>query len=371
MQSTVLTKLHLVDFKNINQAELKFSDKINCFVGNNGAGKTNVLDAIYYLSFTKSYFNSVDSQNINHNAPFFVIEGWFNKDKTEENIYCGLKKGQKKIFKRNQKEYDRISQHIGLLPLVVISPADANLILDGGEIRRKFMDSVISQSDALYLDDLIFYNKALHQRNSLLKYFAANRTFDPDTLHIYNEQLKERGSRIFDKRVAFIEKLKPLLLSYYHKIAGEDEMVNIDYNSHLHAQDWDELFEKNLDRDKLLQYTTKGVHRDDLKFSLFGYPLKKTGSQGQQKSFLIALKLAQFEFLKENNKAKPLLLLDDIFDKLDELRVESLIKLVNEHYFGQIFITDTHPERTESITKRINEETRIFECSNGIVNEKN
>ena len=371
MHSTVLKKLHLVDFKNINQAELNFSEKINCFVGNNGSGKTNTLDAIHYLSVTKSYFNSVDSQNINHNAPFFVVEGWFNRDENEEQIYCGLKRGQKKTFKRNQKEYDRISAHIGLIPLVIISPSDRDLILEGSEVRRKFMDAVISQSDALYLNDLMAYNKTLSQRNALLKYFAANRVWDQEQLGIYNDILKERGTRIFEKRIHFIEILKPLLLEYYNHIAGEDELVSVDYTSHLHELDWDEMFAKNLEKDRVLQYTSQGIHRDDLKFSLFGYPLKKTGSQGQQKSFLIALKLAQFEFLKNFNKSKPLLLLDDIFDKLDESRVESLIKLVNQHHFGQIFITDTHPERTIDITKRINEESRVFEVSKGEIHEKN
>ena len=370
MNNLVLRKLQLVHFKNFNEADISFSEKINCFVGNNGSGKTNVLDAIHYLSVTKSYFNSVDTQNIQHDKPFFVIEGKYEKGEHAEKIYCGLKRGQKKVFKRNGKEYERISEHIGLLPLVVISPSDRDLILEGSEVRRKFMDNVISQSDPLYLDDLMAYNKALTHRNALLKYFAANRTFDPDTLEIYNQQMKERGERIYEKRIQFIENLKPLLLDYYHKIAGAHEVVSIDYTSHLHDKDFDQLWADNLDKDRVLQYTSQGVHRDDLKFSLFGYPLKKTGSQGQQKSFLIALKLAQFEFLKELNKSKPLLLLDDIFDKLDELRVENLIKLVNEHHFGQIFITDTHPERTMGITRRINEESRIFEVNKGEVYEK-
>jgi DNA replication and repair protein RecF len=370
MNNLVLQNLQLIHFKNFSEANINLSEKINCFVGNNGSGKTNILDAIHYLSVTKSYFNSVDTQNIQHEAPFFVVEGAYTKGEHEEKIYCGLKKGQKKVLKRNGKEYDRISEHIGLLPLVIISPSDNDLILEGSEIRRKFMDNVISQSDPLYLDDLIAYNKALTHRNALLKYFAANRKFDPDTLDIYNELMKERGERIYEKRIEFIENLKPLLLSYYKKIAGSHESVSIDYTSHLHDRDFDQLWKDNLDKDRVLQYTSQGVHRDDLKFSLFGYPLKKTGSQGQQKSFLIALKLAQFEFLKKLNKSVPLLLLDDIFDKLDEIRVENLIKLVNEHHFGQIFITDTHPERTMAINRRINEESRIFDVTKGMVNEK-
>ena len=369
MSSTFLKELQLLHFKNIDDSKLALSEKINCFVGNNGSGKTNVLDAIHYLSVTKSYFNPVDSQNIQHDAPFMMIEGQYQVGEQEERIYCGLKRGQKKVFKRNGNEYDRISEHIGLLPLVMISPADRDLILEGSEVRRKFMDGVISQSDALYLDDLMAYNKALSQRNALLKYFAANRTYDPETLELYNVQMKERGERIYEKRIAFIEKLKPLLLEYYGEIAGKDEEVSIEYSSHLHERNFDEIFRENLDKDRVLQYTSQGIHRDDLKFSLFGYPLKKTGSQGQQKSFLISLKLAQFDFLKALNKSKPLLLLDDIFDKLDELRVESLIKLVNAHHFGQIFITDTHADRTGDITRKINEESKIFTVNKGVINE--
>ncbi len=362
-----LKNISLLNFKNYEESSLEFSKKINCFVGNNGAGKTNVLDAVYYLSFCKSYFNPIDSQNIKHDTPFFVIEGVFVKDTKEDHVYCGLKKGQKKTFKKNKKEYERLADHIGSYPAVIISPADRDLITEGSDVRRKFLDSVISQSDKLYLDDLINYNKALSQRNALLKYFAANNTFDSGTLSIYNSQMVDLGNKIHQKRIGFVEKLQPIFDRYYKAISKGNEPVSLLYNSNLIDNNYAEQLETSLQRDMTLQYTTKGIHKDDLEFTIEGYPIKKMGSQGQQKSFLIALKLAQFDFIKELNGYKPLLLLDDIFDKLDESRVEEIIKLVNEHHFGQIFITDTHPERTENIIKRINEDYKLFTVEKGAV----
>lgn len=361
MSKVVLQSLQLVDFKNYVEAELSFSPKVNAFVGNNGVGKTNVLDAIHYLSVTKSYFNAVDSQNIRHNQPFMVIEGNFESDNGKDHIYCAVKRGQKKVFKRNKKEYDRLADHIGQIPLVMISPADRDVILEGSETRRKFMDGVISQSDKLYLDDLMAYNKALTQRNSLLKFFAKNGTFDVDTLAIYDEQLIERGHKIYERRLEFMEKMIPILLKAYQQISGDKEVVSIEYSSKLNDVSMKECLDANLQKDRVLQYTSSGIHKDDLLFKLSDYPLKKVGSQGQQKTFTIALKLAQFEFLNEITGKKPVLLLDDIFDKLDEKRVEAIISMVNDHQFGQIFITDTHAERTGSIVKRIVEESKVFE----------
>lgn len=360
MQNITLNRLHLLNFKNYEEAALDFSEKINCLVGNNGVGKTNVLDAIYYLSVTKSYFNPVDTQNIRHETDFFLVEGDFSKGEQSDKISIALKRGTKKLVRRNGKEYERIADHIGHLPLVMISPSDRDLILEGSEVRRKFIDSVISQSDKIYLDDLLVYNRALSQRNSLLKYFAANGTFDEDQLALYDEQLVERGSLIYEKRKAFIEILKPILLEYYQAISGGVEQVGIEYDSALHSDSLENLFRQNRQRDRVLQFTSQGIHRDDLKLTMLDYPLKKAGSQGQQKTFLISLKLAQFDFLKQQSGYMPLLLLDDIFDKLDEERVTALIQLVNDHRFGQIFISDTHPERTRAIAKRINEESRIF-----------
>jgi DNA replication and repair protein RecF len=355
-----LEELKLVDFKNYQEWSAQFHPKINCIVGPNGVGKTNILDAIYLLSFTKSYLNNVDSQLIHHGKEFFVVEGAYIRKEEKERIYCGFKKGQRKKLMRNKKEYERISEHIGLLPLVMISPYDRNLILEGSEIRRKFMDGVIAQFDKSFLDHLIRYNKNLAQRNTLLKYFAANRKFDRDTLEVYDMQLEEHGAYIHNARAEFMVDFQPLFQKLYADIADEKEAVSIEYRSQLKDKTTTELLREALQKDKVLQFTSVGAHKDDLKFKLDGYPLKKTGSQGQQKTFLIALKLAQFEFLSRLNGFKPLLLLDDIFDKLDSHRVRAIIEMVNDHRFGQIFITDTHPERTEQLVKEVNEESAVI-----------
>jgi DNA replication and repair protein RecF len=329
-------------------------------VGANGIGKTNALDAIYHLSLGKSYFNPIASQNIKHDTDFFVIDGTFENGEREEKIVCSLKRGAKKIIKRNAKAYDRLSDHIGLLPLVIISPADSDLIVEGSDTRRKFMDGVISQSDKDYLRSLIKYNKVLSQRNSLLKYFAANQTFDATTLSVYNEQLAEYGTPIHEKRAAFLETFIPIFKEQYAIISGDNELVSLSYESKLMNAQFLDLLEKNIDRDKALQYTSVGIHKDDLSFKITDYPIKKFGSQGQQKSFLIALKFAQFHFMKELAKITPILLLDDIFDKLDENRVSHIIALVDNKNFGQIFISDTHPERTENVVKNIHQSYKIF-----------
>lgn len=360
MESTVLKQLHLLNFKNYDSVDLELSSKLNAFVGNNGVGKTNILDAIHYLSVTKSYFNAKDSMNVKQGETMFFIQGKFEGDQTDEVVNIGFKPGAKKAVKRNLKEYDRLADHIGEFPLVMISPADRDLISEGSETRRKFVDGVISQSDKLYLDDLMAYNKALAQRNALLKYFHANRKFDADTLAIYDEQLVERGVKVFERRKSFMEELRPILLQYYKLISEGAERTDINYVSSLHEGNYRDQLVQSLQKDRLAQYSNVGIHKDDLEFSLGDFPLKKIGSQGQQKSFLIALKLAQFEFIKHVTGKKPILLLDDIFDKLDELRVEALIRLVNDHHFGQIFITDTHPSRTGSILKRINDESKVF-----------
>ena len=360
-----LAKLSLINYKNFDAADFEFDDKINCFVGANGIGKTNILDSIYHLAFGKSYFNPVSSQCIKHNEDFFVIEGEFVKknspdDLRDEKIVCSLKRGSKKVIKRNGKVYERLADHIGLLPLVIISPADRDLIIEGSETRRKFIDGVISQSDKGYLQNLLKYNKVVSQRNSLLKYFAVNRTFDPDALSVYNEQLHEYGSPIFEKRQAFMEAFIPIFKKQYSKISGENEKVSLRYQSKIFGNDILALLEKNLDRDRALQYTSVGIHKDDLGFEIENHPIKKFGSQGQQKSFLIALKFAQFHFIKEQAKTTPMLLLDDIFDKLDEDRVAHIIALVDNENFGQIFISDTHAERSENIIGNIHQSYKIF-----------
>ena len=356
-----LQRINLVNFKNIEAQSFDFHEKINCFVGDNGVGKTNILDAIYYLSFTKSYFNPIAGQNIRHGEIFFMIEGSYFLNEREEKLVFSLKKGQKKILKRNGSIYEKFSDHIGEFPLVIVSPTDRDLITGGSDTRRKFIDGVISQQDKAYLQTLISYNKVVSQRNALLKYFAANRTFDNLNLTIYDEQLISLGTTIYQKRNTFLELFTPIFNKKYQIISKEKETVNLIYNSQLHTMSFEELLSQNLQKDRILQYTSFGTHKDDLSFDIGNYPIKKFGSQGQQKSYLIALKLAQFEFIKQQSNVTPILLLDDVFDKLDEHRVSQLIDLVNDDDFGQIFITDTHAERTEAILKQSTKSFRIFE----------
>jgi DNA replication and repair protein RecF len=356
----VLNTLSLVNYKNFESQSFTFDSKINCFVGANGVGKTNVLDAIYHLSFGKSYFNPIASQNIKHNEDFFVVDGVFDKEDRAEKIIVSLKKGHKKLIKRNGKAYEKFSDHIGFIPLVIISPADRDLIIEGSETRRKFIDTVISQSDKLYLNTLINYNKVLAQRNALLKYFALNNTFNAQTLQIYNEQLHAYGTEIFKIRNAFLKTFIPIFKLRYNAISNNKEDVNLNYKSDLFEGELDALLNDNLNKDKALQYTSVGIHKDDLNFEIEEFPIKKFGSQGQQKSFLVALKLAQFDFIKQQSGVAPILLLDDIFDKLDENRVAQIIELVDNEHFGQLFISDTHAERTEDVVKQIHQSYKIF-----------
>ncbi|TMU57097.1 DNA replication/repair protein RecF [Flagellimonas algicola] len=355
-----LKHLSLVNYKNFDSKNMEFDPVINCLVGDNGVGKTNILDAIYHLAFGKSYFNPVTTQNIKHGTDFFVIDGEFEKEKREEKIICSFKRGMKKVIKRNGKAYEKFSEHIGFLPLVIISPSDRDLIIEGSDTRRKFMDGVISQSDKQYLQDLIKYNKVLVQRNSLLKYFVANNTFDPDTLSIYNGQLHELGTNIHEKRLAFIASFLPIFKEQYAHISEKDEQINLSYESQLKDKSLLELLKGSVEKDRVLQYTSMGIHKDDLQFTIAGHPIKKFGSQGQQKSFLIALKLAQFHFIKAQAGTTPILLLDDIFDKLDEHRVSQIVSLVDNKSFGQLFISDTHAERTENVVKNIKQSYKIF-----------
>ena len=355
-----LNKISLFNYKNFSEVSFDFDRKINCFVGKNGIGKTNVLDAIYHLAYGKSYFNPLAVQNIKHGEEFFVIDAELEKNDRTEQIVCSLKKGQKKVLKRNGKAYDKFSDHIGFIPLVIISPADRDLIVEGSETRRKFMDSVISQLDSTYLHQLIQYQKVIVQRNALLKYFALNHTFDNDTLSIYNEQLNSFGQSIFEKRKDFLEQFIPIFNVHHQAITGSEETVQLVYESHLYEKDLLKLLQESINKDRALQYTSVGIHKDDLSFEIDSHPIKKFGSQGQQKSFLIALKLAQFEFLKKQSGVKPLLLFDDIFDKLDETRVSKIIEMVNSKTFGQLFISDTHPDRTEAIVKSTHQSYKIF-----------
>jgi len=362
-----LKELSVVNYKNIQQAELQFSRKLNCFIGKNGVGKTNLLDSIYYLSFCKSYFNAADILNIKHDQEFFVLQGKYDRQGDEENIYCGLKRGNKKKFSRNKKEYKKLSGHIGLLPLVMISPSDTILIIGGSDERRKFTDSVISQFDRVYLENLVKYNRALLQRNNLLKHFAANRTFDADSLEIWDDQLINLGNKIHKRRSEFIKEVLPVFQKYYKYISKENESVELEYISQLNEAEFSDLIKESLSKDRIIQYTSVGIHKDDLDFKIEGYPIKKLGSQGQKKTFLAALKLAQFEFIKTVNEFMPILLLDDIFDKLDSERVEQIVRLVAENTFGQIFITDTNREHLDSLIQEAGADYRIFTIENGNV----
>ena len=356
----VLKSLSLIHYKNFESIEFDFDEKINCIVGENGKGKTNILDSIYHLAYTKSYFNPVTRQNIMHGKDFFVIDGQFERFGKTENLIVSAKNGQKKIIKRNAKAYDRLSDHVGFIPVVIISPTDRNLILEGSDIRRKFMDVVISQVDKTYLDRLIKYNSILSQRNALLKYFAANRTFDSTNLEVYNEQMQDLGQHIYDRRCKFIESFKPILKKRYQEICQKEEPIQITYKSQLHQDSLKDLFEQNLQKDMALQYTGVGIHKDDLIFDINNYPIKKFGSQGQQKSYLIALKFSQYDYLKDSQGLNPILLLDDIFDKLDENRVKHIVSMVTQQDLGQMFISDTHAERTENVVKQHAKQYKII-----------
>lgn len=365
----IINKLSLINFKSHSEVSFDFSPQINCFVGNNGVGKTNILDALHYLSVGKSFLGNSDLNNIKSEEDFFTIESEIQNDEKEDIIKILHPRESKKIIKKNDKAYDRLADHIGYLPSVMISPYDSNLISDSGESRRKFLDAMISQTDSVYLFDLIQYQKTIQQRNALLKNFAKNRYFDKDSLEIYDDPISKFGTRIFEKRKEFVEKLNPIVQHYYDIISGGKEKVSVVYESHLSegfnfAQPdnfFKHLLSISIDKDRVLTYTSKGIHKDDLIFEMNGNSIKRIGSQGQQKSFLVSLKLAQINRIKELTGKSPILLLDDIFDKLDDTRVSQLIELVNKENFGQIFITDTHKERTESVVKRIDEESRIFE----------
>lgn len=365
----IIKKLSLYNFKNHSEKKFEFSPQINCFVGNNGAGKTNILDAMYYLSVGKSFLGISDLNNIKKDEDFFTIDAEIQNEDSEDIIKISQPKEGKKLIKKNDKSYDRLSDHIGYLPSVMISPYDSNLISDSGESRRRFLDSMISQTNSGYLFDLIQYQKTIQQRNALLKYFAKNRVWDKDALDIYNDPIARFGTKIFEKRKEFVERLNPIVQNFYTIISGGKETVSVYYQSDL-AENYDpaypetafqELLNQSLEKDRMLTYTSKGIHKDDLLFEMNDILIKKIGSQGQQKSFLISLKLAQMSLIKELTNKTPILLLDDIFDKLDDSRVSQLIELVNQENFGQIFITDTHKERTESVVKKINEESIIFE----------
>ena len=366
----ILEKLSLINYKNIKTATLELSPKMNCLIGQNGVGKTNVLDAIYYLSFCHSASNPIDSQVITHGEEFFVIEGEYATDdrETRESIYCGIKRGTKKHFKRNKKEYKRLSEHIGLIPVVVVSPSDTLLIEGGSEERRRLMDMVISQYDATYIDALNRYNKALQQRNAMLK---AEEEPDTEILGLWEEQMAAAGEQIYQKRDAFVREMVPIFQKYYELISENKEQVVLNYTSHCQRGPLLEVIQRDRLKDRAVGYSLHGIHRDDLEITLDGHQMKREGSQGQNKTFVISLKLAQFDFLKRtNSKTTPLLLLDDIFDKLDAKRVEQIVNLVASDEFGQIFITDTNRDHLDQILSASQHDYKIFHVDNGDVQER-
>lgn len=383
-----LERLSIINYRNIESAELELSPGISCMVGPNGAGKTNILDTIYYLSFCKSLTGLPDSLNIRHNEPFFVIQGTYNLSaapqsdgnaaanedtvptpQARDEIYCGVKRGQKKQFKRNKKEYQRLTDHIGLLPLVLMSPADEDLINESAEARRRYADSVISQSDHPYMEALMAYNRLITQRNTLLKHMADQPNADLTLLEVFDQQLAHYGTRISQRRRAFVEWLRPVVTELYGLISGMEtsgtEGVTMTYVTGLDRYDLYDGLRDSRQRDLALGYTSRGIHKDDIDFSMGGYPLKKVGSQGQRKSFVIALKLAQYRYLTETLGTRPILLLDDVFDKLDAARGDNLIGLVASGNFDQIVITDTDMARLQRVLDKADKAFSIFTVQNG------
>lgn len=365
-----LLELKLANFKNCEAAELVFSPKVNCFVGLNGAGKTNILDAIYYLSFCKSFFHASDKPNIRHGQAFFSIHGRYVQDgKEDAQVSCVQKQEAKKSFRFNKKEYERLSEHIGKFPLVMISPYDRDLINGGSDLRRKFIDGFISQFDPLYLNALLKYNRALVQRNTQLRNFAEQRVFDRELLRLWEEQLVCNGEEIHEKRCRFLEEFLPIFQHHYEIVSGGHEQVDIAYFSKLNQKPLRDLLDESLQQDARSTYTNVGIHKDDLEFGLSGFPLKRYGSQGQQKSFVVAVRLAQFEFSYRKIGYKPILLLDDIFDKLDDKRVKQLVQLVGDDHFGQVFITDTQRQRVEQLFEDTEINHKLFEVNGGVIKE--
>jgi DNA replication and repair protein RecF len=362
-----LARIELTNFKNYEEVALDFSPGFNCFVGNNGVGKTNILDAVHYLSLTKSFFNNSDTLSIRHGEDFFILKGQFVRDGESEELFCAFQKQKQKVFRLNGKEYQRMSDHVGRFPVVMLSPADSTLITGGSEERRRFVNRMISQYDPAYLESHMRYNKALLQRNSVLR---SNGQDADSMLEIYDEQLAQEAQSIYEARRRLTENLVPLFSSYYEKISDSAEEVEIRYRSHLGNGDYLQQLRDARSRDYAMQYTTTGIHRDDLVFGIDGHPAKTTASQGQQKSFIVALKLAKFGLISRMNGFAPALLLDDIFDKFDQSRVEEIIRLVGSGEFGQVFITDTQQDRIHRILDNTGVDFRLYRIGRSGIEEE-
>lgn len=362
-QNMQLNHLNILNFKNIGEADLDFSANVNCFVGKNGMGKTNLLDAVWYLSFCRGMTGLPDKENVLHGEQLFMLKGDYLLNGQPETIQCGLRIGSKKSFKRDGKEYRRLSDHIGLLPLVTLTPADNDLIRGGSEERRHFMDRVIAQFDKTYLNALIRYNEALSQRNALLK--QDPQSHDIDMYRPWEEQMDFYGQQLYAARKKFTEDFEPVFQEFYEQISMGREKVSLHYTSHFERGSLLPLLDETRVRDWAVEYTTRGAHKDELEMRLGDYPMKQIGSQGQNKTFVVTLKLAQWDFLNRVGHTAPILLLDDIFDRLDSDRVSQIVRLVASSRFGQIFITDTNRENLDSIIASIDGSYKMFGVENG------
>jgi len=363
-----LEKIGLINFKNYKETKARFSKEINCFVGKNGSGKTNLLDAIYYLCITKSAITPQDNQCFKHDETVFSVRGEFELDEKKRIVVCGMKSGKKKLVKLDDKPYRKASEHIGKFPVVLIAPNDTDVIRGSSEDRRKFFDGIISQTDQRYLKNLISYNHVLKQRNSLLKQFAERDFVDKDLLKQYDKQLLELGKETYRVRKGFIKNFQKTVAAHYQNLSEKSEKIDLTYESHFDF-DIQNLILESHQKDLILKRTSIGVHKDEFHFLMDGKLVRKFGSQGQQKSYVIALKLAQFDFILKEKGLKPLLLLDDIFDKLDDYRITKLMEMVASDAFGQIFVTDARPERTLTIFENIEHEVKVFEVDAGELNE--
>ena len=361
MISVFLKKISIINYKNILDKEYELDPKINCFVGDNGVGKTNILDAVYHLSMGKSYFNVKNDQLINRGKDYMLVDGVFKLNNKNESIIFSLKIGEKKVLKRNGKPYKKFSNHIGLIPVVLISPYDNDLINEGSSERRKFIDSIISQNDKEYLINLIAYTRVIQNRNKLLKQYNKSVDFDLDTIRVYDDQIYKLSDPIFKARDKFIKEFTPLVLEKYKNISDDKEKISIEYKSDLINNNIENLIKDSFQKDVIIQYTSVGLHKDDFIFNIDENRIKRFGSQGQQKSFLIALKLAQFDYLKNKTGNSPILIMDDIFDKLDLMRVKRIVEIVNSTNFGQLFLSDTDKERIEKVLSSLNLSSKIFE----------
>ena len=362
-----LKELHSTNFKNLDSLDLHFDSKYVCFAGNNGAGKTNLLDAIHYLAMGKSYFNSIDAQNIRYEESFFNLQCKLERKQEEFDLFCAFVQGMKKKLRNNGKEYEKLADHVGEFPVVIVTPYDNSLISGGSEERRRFLDMIISQMDKTYLDNLLKYNRLLLQRNAQLKKMSEQHLHDRKLLGVYDQMLHEKGQFIYERRLEFVSKFSVLTLDYYSKISDSKEQIYLSYQSQLSEKKLLELFEDNFQKDLHTQRTNVGIHKDDLELNIHGYAAKRFASQGQQKSYLLSMKLAQFKLMKDNKGLAPLFLLDDIFDRLDRHRITRLMDLITENGFGQIFITDTNAERVSEVFKKLGKEISIFRVEDGMV----